>query len=165
MNFATFISNICAIRASEKPVCKPEYGRVRQNWISIFCFDLFDASCITSLLSPLPMCNYLPLIVMMHWQVIIKRIIVRLSHRLYPSVQIDRLAIHKGRYKAYWDQNLEWGFDVQCDQIWRNFATATKLWANFDSLFLIWQNVEHTLANLVHYWANFHNCLWPNIEK
>ena len=40
---------------------------------------------------------------------------------------------------------------VQCDQIWRNFATLanlTSIWQIFDSLFLIWQNAEHTLANL-----------------
>ena len=46
--------------------------------------------------------------------------------------------------------------------LWQNF---TSLWANFDSLFLIWQNVEITLANLVHYWAKFHSCQRPNIEK
>ena len=57
---------------------------------------------------------------------------------------------------------------LQCDQIWRNFATLQKLtciWQILDSLFLIWQNAEHTLANLWHYWASFHWCKWPNIEK
>ena len=29
----------------------------------------------------------------------------------------------------------------------------------------LWQNATHTLANLWHYWSNFHCCKWPNIEK
>ena len=41
----------------------------------------------------------------------------------------------------------------------------TSFWQIFDSLFLIWQNAEPTLANLWHYWANIHCCIWPNIEK
>ena len=46
--------------------------------------------------------------------------------------------------------------------LWQHF---TSLWQIFDSLFLIWQNVEPILTNLVHYWANFHHCFWPIIEK
>ena len=43
----------------------------------------------------------------------------------------------------------------QCDQIWLNFVTWVKsLWQFFDSLCSIWQNCEHTLENLVWYWAN-----------
>ena len=40
-------------------------------------------------------------------------------------------------------------------------------WAVWPDLakFLIWQNTRLTLANLWHYWANFHRCKWPNIEK
>ena len=34
----------------------------------------------------------------------------------------------------------------------------SQLWQFFYSLFLIWQNVEPTLPNLLHYWANFHCC-------
>ena len=41
----------------------------------------------------------------------------------------------------------------------------TGLWKTVDSLFLIRQNVDLILANLLHYWANFHCCKWPNIEK
>ena len=57
---------------------------------------------------------------------------------------------------------------IQCDQIWRNFAPLAKIYKHlqiFDSLCLIWQNTELTLANLWHYWVNFHCCKWPNIEK
>ena len=46
--------------------------------------------------------------------------------------------------------------------LWQKF---TSLWQIFDSFFLIWQNAEPTLAILWHYWANFHCCKWPNIEK
>ena len=57
----------------------------------------------------------------------------------------------------------------QCDQIERQFGHFGKkfkcLWQIFDRLFLIWQNVEPTLRNLVHYWANFYCCKQPNIEK
>ena len=41
----------------------------------------------------------------------------------------------------------------------------TSLWQIFDGLFIIWQNAEPTLANLWHYWANFHCYKWPNIER
>ena len=37
--------------------------------------------------------------------------------------------------------------------LWQNFTSQI-----FESLFLIWQSVEPTLANLVHYWANFNFC-------
>ena len=47
-------------------------------------------------------------------------------------------------------------------QLWQNFKS---LWQIFDTLFLIWQTVEPTLANLLHDWANFHFCKWPNIEN
>ena len=46
--------------------------------------------------------------------------------------------------------------------LWQKF---TSLWQIFDCLFLIWQNAEPTFANLWHYWAIFHCCKWPNIEK
>ena len=46
--------------------------------------------------------------------------------------------------------------------LWQKFKS---LWQIFEGLFLIWQNVEPTLANLLHYWGNFHCCSWPNIEK
>ena len=46
--------------------------------------------------------------------------------------------------------------------LWENF---TSLWQNFHSSFHIRQNTELTLANLWHYWANFHYCKWPNIQK
>ena len=46
--------------------------------------------------------------------------------------------------------------------LWQKF---TSLWQSFDSSFIIWQNTELTLANLWHYWANFHCCKWLNIEK
>ena len=46
--------------------------------------------------------------------------------------------------------------------LWQKF---TSLWQKFNGLFLIWQNAEHTLANLQHYWTNFHCCKWPNLEK
>ena len=39
-----------------------------------------------------------------------------------------------------------------------------SLWP-MDSWFLIWQNVEPSLANLVHYWPNFHCCWRPNINN
>ena len=41
----------------------------------------------------------------------------------------------------------------------------TNLWQCFDGLFLIWQNSKPTWENLLHYWANFHFCKWPNIER
>ena len=40
----------------------------------------------------------------------------------------------------------------------------TSLWQIFEGLFLSWQNGEPTLANVWHYWANFHCCKCPNIE-
>ena len=46
--------------------------------------------------------------------------------------------------------------------LWEKF---TSYWKIFDALFLIWQNAEPTLANLSHFWANFHCCKWPNIEQ
>ena len=52
------------------------------------------------------------------------------------------------------------------------FGEILPLWQKFtifcqicDCLFPIWQNAEPTLANLWHYWANFHCCKWPKIEK
>ena len=45
--------------------------------------------------------------------------------------------------------------------LWQNF---TSLWQLFGGLFLIWQNSQPTLVNLLHYWAKFHCCKWPNIE-
>ena len=66
-------------------------------------------------------------------------------------------------------------FKLTTSQSWIVWADLAKLhhygkkfpslWQIFDSLFLIWQNAEPTLANLWHYWANFHCCKWPNIEK
>ena len=46
--------------------------------------------------------------------------------------------------------------------LWQKF---TSLWTIFDGLFLNWQNAEPTLANWKRFWANFHYCKWPNIEK
>ena len=46
--------------------------------------------------------------------------------------------------------------------LWQKF---TSLWHIFDGLFLIWGNAEPTLANLLHYWPNFHCSKWTNIEK
>ena len=43
--------------------------------------------------------------------------------------------------------------------LWQN---CTSIWYFFHSLFLMWQNVETTLANLLHCWANFHRFKWPN---
>ena len=43
--------------------------------------------------------------------------------------------------------------------LWQN---CTSIWYFFHSLFLMWQNVETTLANLLHFWANFHRFKWPN---
>ena len=45
------------------------------------------------------------------------------------------------------------------------FGKISAFWHNFDGLFLIWQNVEPTLANLLHYCADFHCCKRPNIEN
>ena len=46
--------------------------------------------------------------------------------------------------------------------LWQKF---TGLLQFFEGFFLIWQNDEPTLANLWHYWANFHCCKWPKFEK
>ena len=59
------------------------------------------------------------------------------------------------------DKNANGAFGaviVQCDQIWRNIATLAKSsnWQIYDGLFTIWQKFEPTLANFVHFWANFH---------
>ena len=51
---------------------------------------------------------------------------------------------------------------AEISPLWQKIKS---LWQIFESLYLIWQNVEPTLANLLHYWANFHCCSWPNIEK
>ena len=57
------------------------------------------------------------------------------------------------------------------DAVWTDlakfchFGKSLRLWQIFNGLFLIWQNAEPTLANLLHYWANFHCCKWPNLEK
>ena len=45
--------------------------------------------------------------------------------------------------------------------LWQKF---TSLWQIFDGLFLIWHSAELTMANLWHYWANFHSYKWPNLE-
>ena len=57
-----------------------------------------------------------------------------------------------------------------CDQIWRNSATLAEVYKSFTNFWQFiscWQNAEPTLANLWHYWANFHLicCIWPNNEK
>ena len=57
---------------------------------------------------------------------------------------------------------------VQCDQIWRNFATFAKIkkfWAIFWRLFSIGENFEPVLPNFVCCWAHFNCCKRPNIEK
>ena len=46
--------------------------------------------------------------------------------------------------------------------LWQKF---TSLWQMFNGLYLIWQNTQPTLANLWHYWTNFHCSKWPNLEK
>ena len=46
--------------------------------------------------------------------------------------------------------------------LWQYF---TSLWQLLGGLFLIWQNNKSTLANLLHYWTNFHCWKWPNIES
>ena len=65
-----------------------------------------------------------------------------------------------------WDHTLKEHND-QCDQIGRNFATLAKKWKSLANVWIFISylaNVEPTLANLLHYWANFHCCSWPNIE-
>ena len=47
--------------------------------------------------------------------------------------------------------------------VWPHLAKFTL--AKFWPFFLIWQSVEPALENLVHYWASFNCCLWPNFEK
>ena len=51
------------------------------------------------------------------------------------------------------------------DEILPLWQKVTSRWQNFDCLFLFRQNAEPTLANLLHCWANFQCCKWPNIEK
>ena len=58
--------------------------------------------------------------------------------------------------------------DIQCDQIWRNFATlakSLKSWAILGDLFTIWQNFGPALASFVCHWANLRSFKWPNVEK
>ena len=57
-------------------------------------------------------------------------------------------------------------FQLQCDQIWPNFATWAKLESllqNFEGLYWIWQIFKST------YFCNFYAigrfCKWPNIYK
>ena len=45
------------------------------------------------------------------------------------------------------------------------FGEISALWQICNGLFLIWKNVELTLANLLHYWANFHRCKWSSVKK
>ena len=40
-----------------------------------------------------------------------------------------------------------------------------NLWQHFKGLFDIWQSCEPTLGLFVCFWAKFHHCKWPNIEK
>ena len=42
---------------------------------------------------------------------------------------------------------------AEISPLWQTF---TSLWKMFDGVFLIWQNSKPTLANMLHYWANFH---------
>ena len=51
--------------------------------------------------------------------------------------------------------------------VWQDLATVYKSLANFRRFIshLIWQNAEPTLANSLHYWANFQCFEWPNIEN
>ena len=44
----------------------------------------------------------------------------------------------------------------------RNFKSLKQI---YQDSFSIWQNFEHTWAILLCYWAKFHCCKWPNIEK
>ena len=46
--------------------------------------------------------------------------------------------------------------------LWHKFTSLRQF---FDCLFLIWWNAEPTLANLWHYWADFHPCKCTNNEK
>ena len=52
--------------------------------------------------------------------------------------------------------------------VWPDLAKFRQLWKSlqvFLMFFIIWQNAEHILANLWHYWANFHCCKYWNFEK
>ena len=51
--------------------------------------------------------------------------------------------------------------------VWQDLAKVYKSLANFRRFIshLIWQNAEPTLANSLHYWANFQCFKWPNIEN
>ena len=51
---------------------------------------------------------------------------------------------------------------VVISPLWQTF---TSLWQIFDCIFIIKQNIDSTLANLWHYWANFYCCKWSNFEK
>ena len=54
----------------------------------------------------------------------------------------------------------------QNDQVWRNFATSAKFYksGNFLTVYFLFGKIS-TLANLFHYWANFHCFKWRNIEN
>ena len=57
---------------------------------------------------------------------------------------------------------------LQCDQIWRNFDNLEinrNLRQHLKGLFDIWQSCKPTLGLFVCFWAKFHRCKWPNIEK
>ena len=49
---------------------------------------------------------------------------------------------------------------LQCDQIWLNFATLTRLYliviGNFQGYLIIWQTFKPTLAKVWCYWAYFY---------
>ena len=61
-----------------------------------------------------------------------------------------------------------WVGGVQCDQIWRNFATLAKVYkslANFWWFIFYLANCTAHFGNFMTFWANFHCCKWPNTEK
>ena len=67
-----------------------------------------------------------------------------------------------GKRRQIWCDNEREG-----ERVWPDLAKFCHFGKTLQvfGLFLIWQNAEPTLANLWHYWANFHCCKWSYLKN
>ena len=49
--------------------------------------------------------------------------------------------------------------------IWRNFGEILKAFVNYFRVYIVFDKILHIVLNFLCYWANFHCCKWPEIEK
>ena len=113
------------------------------------------------------------------WPIFLKKLSTNLGNvtcSAYPIEQLDTINSSTGELNLRSALNLiVFGVRSQLKKpdfnIVTRFGTILALWQNlpslwqiFVSLFIIWETNKPTLANLLHYWANFRCCKWKNIE-